>query len=108
MRLLIGLGGLVPLPSDAMVTPVTFRVRSRGLRGILAEYDAAEDGRRELQGEWVVGKRLWHRLQAEWRAAQRGASPDDAEEKKRKGKGRVVLFLHGGEQKKISGRLEWS
>jgi acetyl esterase/lipase len=98
MRLLIGLGGLVPLPADAMVTPVTFRVARRGLRGILAAPDAAEDGRRELQGEWVVGRRLWRRLQAEWKAQQAGAEKGAEKDAKDtgKGKGRVVLFLHGG------------
>lgn len=102
MRLLIGLGGLVPLPSDAMVTPVTFRVRRRQLRGILAEFDERESGRRELQGEWVVGKKLWKRLQAEWKALHRARDEGalgvmDEKEGRSKGKGRVVLFLHGGE-----------
>jgi acetyl esterase/lipase len=104
MRVLINLGGLVPLPADAMVTPVTFRVRRRRLRGILAEFDAAESGTRELQGEWVVGKRLWRRLQNEWRATQGvrpapgagfvAAPPPPAAASS--GKGRVILFLHGG------------
>jgi hypothetical protein len=102
MRLLINLGGLVPLPADALVTPVTFRVRRRGLRGILAEFDAAEDGARELQAEWVVGRRLWRRLQAEWRALHtvRPAGADGLPSVERPGrsagKGRVILFLHGG------------
>lgn len=47
--MVISLGGLVPLPSDALVTPVTFRVTRRNLRGILVECDAAETGERELQ-----------------------------------------------------------
>lgn len=106
MRVLINLGGLVPLPADALVTPVTFRVRRRHLRGILAEFDRAETNTRELQGEWIVGKRLWRRLQAEWRATHGHHSlrtvPGDGFVKKppvpqsEKGKGRVVLFLHGG------------
>ena len=78
------LGGMVPLPADALVTPVTFRVRRRNLRGILADFDAAEDGTRELSGEWVVGKRLWRRLNTDWKAGAHAA------------KHRVVLYLHGG------------
>lgn len=89
MRMLLGLGGLVPLPADALVTPVTFRVRRRKLRGMLAEFDALENGRRELQGEWVVGKKLWRRLQKEWQARKEGRMTHTES-------GRVVLFLHGG------------
>lgn len=90
VRMMMSLTGLVPLPSDALVTPVTFRVRKRKLRGILAEYDAREDGSRELSGEWVVGKRLWQRLQAEWKSRQKLDKP------RPKQKERVILYLHGG------------
>lgn len=92
--MLMGLGGLVPLPSDALVTPVSFRVRKRQLRGILAKYDASEDGSRELSGEWVVGKKLWQRLQAEWKSGQKEKLDH---EQKGKQKERVVLYLHGGQ-----------
>lgn len=71
LRLLMSIGGLVPVPSDAIVTPVTFRVRRRHLRGILAGFDAVEDGSRELSGEWIVGKRTWQRLQHEWKASKK-------------------------------------
>lgn len=90
----MSLGGLVPLPSDALVTPVTFRVHRRNLRGILAEYDAKEDGSRELSGEWVVGKKLWQRLQADWKKDQK--TPSVVEKIKERQKERVVLYLHGG------------
>jgi hypothetical protein len=102
MRILINLGGLVPLPADALVTPVTFRVRRRDLKGILIDFDSAESGRRELQGEWIVGKRLWRRLQAEWRSLHSIRTvPGDGfvypqQPVKSAGKGRVILFLHGG------------
>lgn len=86
------IGGLVPLPSNAMVTPVTFRVRKRGLRGLLAEHDALEEGRREISGEWVVGKHLWQQLQAEWKATQAGKKKTHGTQSKQ----RVVLYLHGG------------
>ncbi|KAH7105252.1 Alpha/Beta hydrolase protein [Auriculariales sp. MPI-PUGE-AT-0066] len=97
IRALLQLGGMVPLPSDALVTPVTFRVRKRNLRGILAKLDAAEDGTRELSGEWVVGKRLWHRLNSEWKTQQK-RSADDSQSTKAGGghKHRVILFIHGG------------
>jgi hypothetical protein len=95
--MLMSIGGLVPLPSDALVTPVTFRVRKRHLRGILSEFDAAETGSRELSGEWVVGKKTWQRLQSEWRAARPQQSPDDIPYKSGiKTKEQVILYLHGG------------
>ncbi|OJT04454.1 Esterase [Trametes pubescens] len=91
IRMLMSIGGLVPVPSDALITPVTFSVRKRGLRGILEDFDAAEDGTRELCAEWVVGKKTWHRLQAEWKARKEGKFGE-----KPKRKERVVLYLHGG------------
>ncbi|KZS93185.1 hypothetical protein SISNIDRAFT_411937 [Sistotremastrum niveocremeum HHB9708] len=97
LRALMQLVGLVPVSSDALVTPVTFRVRKRSLRGFLAEFDAAETGSRYLQGEWVVGKKVWQRLQTEWRAAQSRSSHQSRHSKDRNRlKERVTLFLHGG------------
>ncbi|THV01413.1 alpha/beta-hydrolase [Dendrothele bispora CBS 962.96] len=88
IRLLISLVGLVPLPSDALVTPVKFSVRRRNLRGILAEFDKLETGTRELSGEWVVGRKTWQRLQHEWK------NSDGSHCSKKKE--RVVLYIHGG------------
>jgi len=109
IRMLMSVGGYIPLPSDALVTPVTFRVRRRRLRGILTEFDAAEDGTRELSGEWVVGKRTWQRLQREWQVAKertrtnlRGRDAEAEQQsplltiQKPQKKERVVLYLHGG------------
>ena len=48
-------------------------MRRRGLNGILTEHDAAEDGSRELAGEWV-----------------------DAREEGAKDEERIILYLHGG------------
>ncbi|KAL0581087.1 hypothetical protein V5O48_000981 [Marasmius crinis-equi] len=101
IRLLMGLGGLMPLPSDALVTPVSFRVKKRNLRGILAEFDRAEDGTRLLSGEWVVGRKTWQKLQAEWEACKSGKgserSSDGAKSpKKRMRHERVILYIHGG------------
>lgn len=93
----MSIGGLVPLPSDALVTPVTFRVRKRQLRGFLSEFDAAETGSRELSGEWVVGRKTWQRLQSEWRATRPPQSPDEMPSKLGvKTKEQVILYLHGG------------
>jgi len=83
----------VPLPPDALVTPVTFRVRKRGLRGILAQFDELEDGTRELSGEWIVTKRLWQRLQAEWKRATVDASTPHRKHHNE----RIILYLHGGQ-----------
>ncbi|KAF8586272.1 alpha/beta-hydrolase [Ramaria rubella] len=94
IRSFMQIGGLVPLPSNAMVTPLTFRVRKRNLRGLLAVHDAMEDGHREITGEWVVGKRLWQRLQAEWKASRANKRKRDTQITK--SIQRVVLYLHGG------------
>jgi hypothetical protein len=100
--MLMGIGGLVPLPSDALVTPVTFRVKKRQFRGILQQCDETETGLRELSGEWVVGKKTWQRLQSEWKANQQkarqrteGAQSEGSSGNKPKTE-RVVLYIHGG------------
>ncbi|KAG5636600.1 hypothetical protein H0H81_007540, partial [Sphagnurus paluster] len=96
IRMLMSIGGLVPLPSDALVTPVTFRVKKRNLRGILSEFDDAEDGTRELSGEWVVGKKTWQRLQAEWRITRSQLSSEtQLLNESVKTKEQVILYLHG-------------
>lgn len=97
LRSLLAVGtALSPIvPGDALVTPVTFTARRRGLRGFLADVDAQEDGRRVIGGEWVVHRALWLRLQDQWRRAkksERQASrvyPPPSQS-------RVILFLHGG------------
>ncbi|KAK0200269.1 Alpha/Beta hydrolase protein [Desarmillaria ectypa] len=93
IRMFMGMGGMGPAPPDALVTPVTFRVKKRRLRGILEEFDRQETGKRELSGEWVVGKRTWNRLQTEWKAAQIGESGSHTFAKKTE---RVMLYIHGG------------
>lgn len=92
LRAVMALSGYGPLPSDAIVTPVTFRARRRNLRGFLADSDAKEDGTRVLSAEWVVGKRLWTRLQDEWRRTKLDANGKRPRHKHE----RVILFLHGG------------
>ncbi|KAJ3789275.1 Alpha/Beta hydrolase protein [Lentinula aff. detonsa] len=85
IRLLMSLAGLVPLPSDALVSPVTFCVRKRNLRGILAGCDQQETGTRELSGEWVVGRQTW-----QWKKMRA------LNEKRKKRKEKVILYIHGG------------
>ena len=102
LRMIMSIGGYAPLPSDAMVTPATFRVRSRKLPGILAEFDAAEDGTRELYGEWVVCKRTWRRLQEEWKASRKSQSSGSSNSstpsvEQARPTERVVLYIHGGQ-----------
>ncbi|KAB5593209.1 hypothetical protein CTheo_3372 [Ceratobasidium theobromae] len=104
LRLLMQVGALVPPPPDALVTPVSFRVKSRKLRGLLAPFDELEYGGakrpkddaetsepRELSGEWIVGKELWTRLNRQWlQNKSKGAGHDQRVPE------RVILYLHGG------------
>ena len=107
--MLMSIGGLVPLPSDALVSPVTFKVRKRNFRGILSEFDAKETGNRELSGEWVVGRKTWQRMQTDWKAANKSdptlnkstATPVSINTPLEgptplKRKERVILYIHGG------------
>lgn len=104
VRMVMGLAGLVPPPTDALVTPVTFRVHKRNLRGILRALDAHETGERELSGEWIVGKKLWQALQSDYRSTSRPVDDDASLEHSvysdgcsfRRRHSRVVLYIHGG------------
>lgn len=110
IRMVMSIGGLVPLPSDALVTPVTFRVRKHNLRGMLADLDGMENGERELRGEWVVGRKTWQRMQTEWKAANKTDptslqldgdfsdwdTPSGSAKLDSKRKERVILYIHGG------------
>lgn len=103
VRKAMSIGGLVPLPSDALVTPVTFRVRKRNLRGMLEACDAMEDGKREISGEWIIGKRLWQSLQSDYKSTRRTGEWDSFVDQtkidydSRKGQSRIILYIHGGE-----------
>ncbi|GAA5887406.1 hypothetical protein JCM6882_002519 [Rhodosporidiobolus microsporus] len=109
LRSVLELGSLLPTPKDGIVTPISFRVRKRNLRGILSALDEKEDGTREIGGEWVTNKRLWRKMTREWMtdkgkqhagaAAAGGAVPSGGRprEKECTGKdGLVCLYLHGG------------
>lgn len=91
------------MPKDGIVTPISFRVKKRQLRGFLADADAKENGKREITGEWVTNKRLWRKMTREWsKAKEDRASADKAATGSRTGKtedgnqGMVCLYLHGG------------
>ncbi|GAA5976127.1 hypothetical protein JCM10908_005392 [Rhodotorula pacifica] len=103
LRSMLELGSLLPAPKDGIVTPISFRVKKRNLRGILAGPDALEDGSRELTGEWVTNKRLWRRMTREWTvngaAGSRSSSqPNGGEARSTSASkdGLVCLYLHGG------------
>ncbi|BEJ01861.1 hypothetical protein CcaverHIS631_0605430 [Cutaneotrichosporon cavernicola] len=72
VRRLVSITYLIPLPADAVVTPITFLVPKRrgedACRGFFRDWDWQETGTRELTGEWVVNNDVWKRLKAERRA----------------------------------------
>ncbi|KAJ9125656.1 hypothetical protein QFC22_000618 [Naganishia vaughanmartiniae] len=122
VRNLISIHHLLPLPPDAIVTPITFTIRKRGkheaLQGFLSELDAVNTGNRELSGEWVVNKDVWARLKAKKKERDRQKSA----ERERRARGqpsvkrgsshshgptregeKIIYFIHGG--KSINYRL---
>lgn len=104
LRGFLNLGRILPTPADGVVTPVTFKVRQRGLTGLLREADEREDGTREITGEWVVSKRMWRRMQQDHfgtssrsRSSTRQPRPDHQQPSSHHfSKDKVVLYLHGG------------
>jgi len=80
---------LMPMPKDGIITPVSFKVRPRGLKGMLADVDKAEDGTREITGEWVVHKGLWRKMQQ--REARRAKGTQLS-------KSKIILYLHGAQR----------
>jgi hypothetical protein len=107
-RSVLALGSLLPTPKDGIVTPISFRVKRRNLRGILAEFDEKETGEREISGEWVTNKRLWKKMTREWMTESKASgseakAPTTPIENGRPTKGSggdkngmVCLYLHGG------------
>ena len=112
IRRLISLSFLIPLPSDAVVTPITFLVPRRTgedvARGFFRDLDSVESGNRELTGEWVVGTEVWKRLKAEKRSSRLlrkldggRDSPDVDSEPGEAAQGsksseKVIYYIHGG------------
>ncbi|KAG9043262.1 hypothetical protein FS837_009828 [Tulasnella sp. UAMH 9824] len=75
----------VPVPKSFVIRRVAFRVQKQRLPGVLKELDAAEDGTRVLNGEWIVDRHIWE--------SRRMGYIDS----KHKGAGeKVMLYLHGG------------
>ncbi|KAH8920728.1 hypothetical protein BT69DRAFT_1283758 [Atractiella rhizophila] len=84
LRKFIHVGAILPAPKDGIVTPVSFKVKRRGLKGFLKEWDDKEDGTRELTGEWVITRRLWRSMQEDYKG------------KDVNGREKVILYVHGG------------
>jgi acetyl esterase/lipase len=87
LRRVLDLGQVLPTPKDGIVTPVSFKVKRRGLTGFLADADAREDGQRLLTAEWVINRKLWKQMQDEYRRSD--ASSHVSREQ-------VIYYLHGG------------
>ncbi|CAG8598250.1 3055_t:CDS:2 [Ambispora leptoticha] len=83
------------IPSDIVVTPVTFPVYNRGLYGILREHDQKENGTREIDGEWVVPKSLWSKINQEFHMNSSKLFWIDENNVKWSNE-KVVLAIHGG------------
>lgn len=109
LRSALELSSLLPTPKDGIVTPISFKVKRRNLRGLLAEPDAQENGEREISGEWVTNKRLWRRMTREWTLNKPNEAASGAAHKSSSGgggggigsgggnkDGLVCLYLHGG------------
>lgn len=94
LRSFLDLNSLLPTPKDGIVTPVSFRVKNRNLRGLLKEADSVEDGSREITGEWVINKRLFKVMQEEFKS--RNGRSSSSSKASTSGTERIVLYLHGG------------
>ena len=92
---MLGVIGLAPIPSSTIVTPVTFQVRRRRLKGFLGECGLNEDGTRQLSGEWVVDKNVWRKFQSEWKG-RKGVRSALSTDQVSAVNSRVILFIHGG------------
>ncbi|CAG8521780.1 9798_t:CDS:2 [Acaulospora morrowiae] len=85
------------VPSDIIITPVSFRVSNRSLPGILKELEDLESGDGEISGEWIVPKDLWIKINDEYRlkaSIHRHLYTDQDGTKWSKEK--VILYIHGG------------
>lgn len=87
------IAGWAPIPSDAIVTPVSFRVTRQSLKGILAIADSGEKGSRKLQGEWIVGKQLWQNLRKKSKERSVHSRHDQPQVS---AQDRIIFYLHGG------------
>lgn len=76
LRELLSFDKRAPPPASAIYARVKVPLRSRELKGVLAEHDAQASG--EIEAEWTLHRSVWP-------AAGGGKAGD-----------RVVLYLHGG------------
>ncbi|RIB18232.1 Alpha/Beta hydrolase protein [Gigaspora rosea] len=85
------------IPSDIIVTPVSFRVFNRGLLGILKDLEDCESGNREISAEWVVPKGLWRKMNDDYHlsVSQQKHIYIDQDGIKWSNE-KVILFIHGG------------
>ncbi|CAG8477600.1 4349_t:CDS:2 [Paraglomus occultum] len=92
------------IPSDIIVTPVSFRVRPYGLEGVLTQLDGEDrKSRREIAGEWIVTKELWRKINQQYYSACHKHYMVD-NEGTRWSNEQVILFLHGGGYYSMSAR----
>ncbi|CAG8485879.1 13664_t:CDS:2 [Ambispora gerdemannii] len=85
------------IPSDIVVTPVTFPVYNRGLCDILREHDQKENGTREIDGEWVVPKTLLSKINHEFQMNSSNQKLFWIDENNVKWSNeKVILAIHGG------------
>lgn len=104
LRRFLSLGQLFPTSRDGVVTPLTFPVVRRGLRGFLAHADSLEDGTRQLTAEWVVHRKLWLAMQTEYGHSNHTTPSEDDSNITESSSNtsysmtnqRVILFFHGG------------
>jgi hypothetical protein len=84
-------------PSDIIVTPVSFRVLNKGLRGILKNLEEKETGNREISCEWVVPKSLWRKINEDYHlSAARYNHFFIDDDGIRWSNEKVIMCIHGG------------
>jgi len=97
LRQFLNLLQILPTPKDVIVTPISFRVKRRRLTGFLAHADSQEDGTREITGEWVINRKLWKRMQEQYKGSPKLKSPDVEENMGTSASTeQVIYYLHGG------------
>ncbi|CAB4422991.1 unnamed protein product [Rhizophagus irregularis] len=85
------------VPSDIIVTPVSFKVLNKGLQGILKNLEEKETGSREISCEWIVPKSLWRKINDDYRLSASCCThffiDDDGIKWSNE---KVIMYIHGG------------
>jgi hypothetical protein len=85
------------VPSDIIVTPVSFKVLNKGLQGVLKDLEEKETGNREISCEWVVPKSLWRKINDDYRLSASCCThyfiDDDGIKWSNE---KVIMHIHGG------------